>query len=61
MLYEQSQDALSMKASTCVESKRYVASANGNGIIHDICLEPEDNSRFRTVYLDNIFFILEQG
>jgi hypothetical protein len=44
-----------MEASTCVEIKRYVASAIGIGIIHDICLEPEDNSRFRTVNLENIF------
>ena len=44
-----------MEASTCVEIKRYVASAIGIGIIHDICLEPEDNSRFRTVNLKNIF------
>ena len=44
-----------MEASTCVEIKRYVASAIGIGIIHDICLEPDDNSRFRTVNLENIF------
>jgi hypothetical protein len=44
-----------MEASTCVEIKRYVASAIGNGIIHDICLEPDDDSRFRTVNLENIF------
>jgi len=44
-----------MEASTCVEIKRYVASAIGIGIIHDICLEPEDNSRFRSVNLENIF------
>jgi DNA-binding transcriptional LysR family regulator len=43
-----------MEASTCVEVKRYVANAIGVGIIHDICLEPEDNSRFRTVNLENI-------
>jgi LysR family transcriptional regulator, cys regulon transcriptional activator len=44
-----------MEASTCVEIKRYVANAIGIGVIHDICLEPEDNSRFRTVNLENIF------
>ena len=44
-----------MEASTCVEIKRYVANAIDIGIIHDICLEPEDNSRFRTVNLENIF------
>jgi DNA-binding transcriptional LysR family regulator len=44
-----------MEASTCVEIKRYVANAIGIGIIHDICLEPEDNSRFRTVNLESIF------
>lgn len=44
-----------MEASTCVEVKRYVANAVGIGIIHDICLEPEDNSRFRTMSLENIF------
>lgn len=43
-----------MEASTCVEVKRYVASAVGLGIVHDICLEPEDNSRFRTINLENI-------
>jgi DNA-binding transcriptional LysR family regulator len=44
-----------MEASTCVEIKRYVANAIGIGIIHDICLEPEDSSRFRTVNLESIF------
>jgi LysR family cys regulon transcriptional activator len=43
-----------MEASTCVEVKRYVASVVGLGIVHDICLEPEDNSRFRTINLENI-------
>ena len=43
-----------MEASTCVEVKRYVANAIGIGIIHDICLEPEDNSQFRTVNLENL-------
>jgi DNA-binding transcriptional LysR family regulator len=43
-----------MEASTCVEVKRYVANAIGLGIIHDICLEPEDASRFRTINLEGI-------
>jgi hypothetical protein len=43
-----------MEASTCVEVKRYVANAIGIGIIHDICLEPEDNSQFRTINLENL-------
>ena len=43
-----------MEASTCVEVKRYVANAIGIGIIHNICLEPEDNSRFRDVNLENV-------
>jgi len=43
-----------MEASTCVEVKRYVANAIGIGIIHNICLEPEDNSRFRNVNLENV-------
>jgi DNA-binding transcriptional LysR family regulator len=43
-----------MEASTCVEVKRYVASAIGLGIIHDICLEPEDSARFRTINLEKI-------
>ena len=40
-----------MEASTCVEVKRYVANAVGLGIVHDICIEPEDKRRFRTVNL----------
>ena len=43
-----------MEASTCVEVKRYVANAIGLGIVHDICFGPEDNSRFRTINLENI-------
>jgi len=43
-----------MEASTCVEVKRYVANAVGLGIVHDICIEPEDNGRFRTISLENI-------
>lgn len=43
-----------MEASTCVEVKRYVANAIGIGIIHNICLEPEDSSRFRTLNLEKI-------
>jgi DNA-binding transcriptional LysR family regulator len=40
-----------MEASTCMEVKRYVANAIGLGIVHDICVEPEDNSRLRTISL----------
>jgi LysR family transcriptional regulator, carnitine catabolism transcriptional activator len=43
-----------MEASTCMEVKRYVANAIGAGIVHDICLDPEDSSRFRTISLENI-------
>lgn len=43
-----------MEASTCVEVKRYVANAVGLGIVHDICIEPEDNGRFRTINLEKI-------
>ena len=43
-----------MEASTCMEVKRYVANAIGLGIVHDICFEPEDNSRFRTISLEKI-------
>jgi LysR family transcriptional regulator, carnitine catabolism transcriptional activator len=43
-----------MEASTCMEVKRYVADAIGAGIVHDICLDPEDSSRFRTISLENI-------
>jgi DNA-binding transcriptional LysR family regulator len=43
-----------VEASTCVEIKRYVANAMGLGVIHDICLEPEDSSRFRTVGLESV-------
>jgi LysR family transcriptional regulator, low CO2-responsive transcriptional regulator len=40
-----------MEASTCVEVKRYVANAVGLGIVHDICIEPEDKRKFRTLNL----------
>jgi DNA-binding transcriptional LysR family regulator len=43
-----------MEASTCMEVKRYVANAVGLGIVHDICVEPEDNSRLRTVGLEKL-------
>lgn len=43
-----------MEASTCVEVKRYVANAVGLGIVHDICFEPEDNGRFRTISLEKV-------
>lgn len=43
-----------MEASTCVEVKRYVANAVGLGIVHDICIEPEDTVRFRTINLEKI-------
>ena len=43
-----------MEASTCVEIKRYVASAIDISIIHDICLA-QDHNLFRTVNLENIF------
>jgi hypothetical protein len=37
-----------------MEVKRYVANAVGLGIVHDICVEPEDNSRLRTVGLEKL-------
>ena len=43
-----------MEASTCMEVKRYVASAIGLGIVHDICVEAEDNSRLRTIGLEKL-------
>lgn len=43
-----------MEASTCVEVKRYVANAIGLGIVHDICIEPEDNGRFRIINLEKV-------
>ena len=45
-----------MEASTCMEVKRYVANSIGAGIVHDICLDPEGSSRFRTISLENIIF-----
>jgi len=49
-----------MEASTCVEIKCHVASAIDISLFHDICLA-QDHNLFRTVNLENIFVILEQG
>jgi DNA-binding transcriptional LysR family regulator len=43
-----------MEAGTCMEVKRYVANAIGLGIVHDICFEPEDNARLRTISLEKL-------
>jgi DNA-binding transcriptional LysR family regulator len=46
---------IGMEASTCTEIKRYVANHIGVGIIHNICIDPEDTSRFRSASLEKIF------
>ena len=44
-----------MEASTCVEIKRYVANNIGIGIIHNICIDPDDTSRFRSSSVEKLF------
>jgi LysR family cys regulon transcriptional activator len=46
---------IGMEASTCTEIKRYVANHIGVGIIHNICIDPEDTSRFRSVSVEKLF------
>ncbi|MGH7825647.1 MAG: LysR family transcriptional regulator [Candidatus Binatia bacterium] len=46
---------IGMETSTCVEIKRYVANNIGIGIIHNICIDPEDASRFRSMSVDKSF------
>jgi DNA-binding transcriptional LysR family regulator len=46
---------IGMEASTCTEIKRYVANSIGVGIIHNICIDPEDASRFRSVSVERLF------
>jgi LysR family cys regulon transcriptional activator len=46
---------IGMEASTCTEIKRYVANHIGVGIIHNICIDPEDTSRFRSVSVERLF------
>lgn len=44
-----------MEASSCSEIKHYVSNKLGVGIIHDICLDPEDTSRFHRVNVERFF------
>lgn len=46
---------IGMEASTCVEIKRYVANNIGIGIIHNICIDPDDTSRFRSSSVEKLF------
>jgi DNA-binding transcriptional LysR family regulator len=46
---------IGMEASTCAEIKRYVANHIGVGIIHNICIDPEDTSRFRSLNVESLF------
>ncbi len=46
---------IGMEASTCAEIKRYVANNIGIGIIHNICVDTEDSSRFRTLSVEKFF------
>jgi len=46
---------IGMEASTCAEIKRYVANNIGAGIIHNICIDPEDQSRFRSISVERLF------
>lgn len=46
---------LGMETSTCSEIKRYVANNLGVGIIHNICIDPEDASRFRSINVERFF------
>ncbi|HWO41977.1 MAG TPA: LysR substrate-binding domain-containing protein [Candidatus Eisenbacteria bacterium] len=46
---------IGMEASTCAEIKRYVANNIGAGIIHNICIDPEDQSRFRSIGVEKLF------
>jgi LysR family cys regulon transcriptional activator len=46
---------IGMEASTCTEIKRYVANHIGVGIIHNICIDPEDTSRFHSTSVKKLF------
>lgn len=46
---------IGMEASTCAEIKRYVANNIGIGIIHNICIDPDDSSRFRSLSVEKFF------
>jgi DNA-binding transcriptional LysR family regulator len=46
---------IGMEASACAEIKRYVANHIGVGIIHNICIDPEDTSRFRSMNVESLF------
>ena len=46
---------IGMEASTCAEIKRYVASNIGIGLIHNICIDPEDSARFRSIPVEKFF------
>jgi len=46
---------IGMEAATCGEIKRYVANQIGVGLIHNICLDPEDASRFRSLSVERLF------
>ncbi|HXG50861.1 MAG TPA: LysR family transcriptional regulator [candidate division Zixibacteria bacterium] len=46
---------IGMEASTCTEIKRYVANGIGVGIVHDICIDPADASRFRLLGVERFF------
>jgi DNA-binding transcriptional LysR family regulator len=46
---------IGMEASTCSEIKRYVAGNIGVGLIHNICVDPEDSGRFRSMSMEKFF------
>lgn len=46
---------IGMEASTCAEIKRYVANKIGIGIIHNICVDAEDSTRFRSLSIEKFF------
>jgi hypothetical protein len=46
---------IGMEASTCGEIKRYVANQIGVGVIHNICIDPEDASSFRSLSVERLF------
>jgi DNA-binding transcriptional LysR family regulator len=46
---------IGMEAATCGEIKRYVANQIGVGVIHNICIDPEDTSRFRSLSAERMF------
>ena len=46
---------IGMEASTCAEIKRYVSNKIGIGIIHNICIDADDNGRFRSMSIEKFF------